>query len=143
MQQRIKDRTIFEIRALADPEQLSEIRTIVRSSVEDLGCDYHLTQKIVLAVNEACMNIIQHAYNNEESGEFQISLKECNNKLYFTLTDSAEHIDLESVKSRNLDDIRPGGLGLHFIKEVMDEFRIGHLEGEKGNYLEMVKSINS
>ena len=142
MQQQVNDRIIFEIRVLADPDQLSEIRSIVRSSVENLGCDYHLAQKIVLAVNEACMNIIQHAYNNEESGEFQISLKESDNKLYFTLTDSAEHIDLESLKSRDLDDIRPGGLGLYFINEVMDEFRIGHLDGEKGNYIEMVKRIN-
>ncbi len=62
--------------------------------------------------------------------------------MYFTLTDSAEHIDLESVKARDIEKIRPGGLGLHFINEVMDEFKFGHLEGTKGNFLEMVKTIN-
>jgi anti-sigma regulatory factor (Ser/Thr protein kinase) len=142
MQQQINDKVIFELTILADPDRLSHIRSVVKSSVEALGCDYYLTQKIVLAVNEACMNIIQHAYNNNKNGEFQISLKQCDDKLYFTLTDNAEHIDLESVRARDLDDIRPGGLGLHFIKEVMDEFSIGHLDGEKGNYLEMMKRIN-
>ena len=140
--QQVNDSIIFEIKAQADPDSLSEIRAIVRSSIEALGCDYHLTQKIVLAVNEACMNIIQHAYSNEVRGEFQLSLKESDDVLYFTLTDNADHIDLESVKSRDLEDIRPGGLGLHFIKEVMDDFKIGHLDGKKGNYLEMVKRIN-
>ena len=40
---------------------------------------------------------------------------------------------------RDSDDIRPGGLGTHFIAEIMDEYNIGHLDEGEGNYLDMKK----
>ena len=51
-------------------------------------------------------------------------------------------MDLESAKPRDLNEIRPGGLGIHFIREIMDEYVMGHLKGNTGNYLEMRKKID-
>ena len=56
--------------------------------------------------------------------------------------DFAAAVDLDKIKSRDLKDIRPGGLGVHFIAEIMDDFRFGHLENGSGNYLEMKKKID-
>ena len=133
---------LFEIRFLAKPERLSLVRALVKETTENIGCSKDLTEKLVIAVNEACMNIIQHAYKGDESGEIIFEMSNNEKELYFRLIDYAEPIDLGSVKPRDLNDIRPGGLGTHFIAEIMDEHDIGHLDEGKGNYLEMKKKIN-
>ena len=133
---------LFEIRFLAKPERLSLVRALVKETTENIGCSKDLTEKLVIAVNEACMNIIQHAYKGDESGEIIFEMSNNEKELYFRLIDYAEPIDLGSVKPRDLNDIRPGGLGTHFIAEIMDEHDMGHLDEGKGNYLEMKKKIN-
>jgi anti-sigma regulatory factor (Ser/Thr protein kinase) len=141
MQQQLEKDILFELRLPAKADRLALVRAVVQRAVETAGCDDSLGQKLVIAVNEACMNIIQHAYHGVNDGKFELAVWKDVNKLYFRLTDHADHIDLNSVKSRDLDDIKSGGLGTHFISEIMDDFKIGHLRGDKGNYLEMIKTI--
>jgi anti-sigma regulatory factor (Ser/Thr protein kinase) len=88
------------------------------------------------------MNVIQHAYKGDYSGEIELEILNNGNRLLFRVKDHAAPIDLECVKPRDLDEVRPGGLGTHFIKEIMDECVMGHLEGGTGNYLEMIKKIS-
>ena len=133
---------LFLVRFPAKAERLCLVRALVEEVAESVGCDRELSKKLVIAVNEACMNIIQHAYKGDESGEIIFEMLNNEKELYFRLVDYAHPIDLDSVKPRNLDDIRPGGLGTHFIAEIMDEYDIGHLDEGKGNYLNMKKKIN-
>lgn len=126
----------------ARPDQLIQIRTQVRRAAELCGCEADLTDRLVLAVNEACMNVIQHAYGGDPTGEITLEILNNDNKLLFRVEDYAPPIDLDSVRPRNLDDIRGGGLGTHFIREIMDDIKMGHLEGGVGNYLEMTKIIS-
>ncbi len=132
---------LFEIRFPAKADRLCLIRSLVREVNENIGCDKELSEKIVIAVNEACMNIIQHAYEGDESGEIIFEMLNEGKELHFRLTDYANPIDLDSVKPRDLEDIRPGGLGTHFISEIMDEYNISHLDKGRGNHLRMKKSI--
>ncbi|MGY8815918.1 MAG: ATP-binding protein [Gammaproteobacteria bacterium] len=141
MQQHVEKDILFELRLPAKADRLALVRAVVQRAVETAGCDDSLGQKLVIAVNEACMNIIQHAYHGVNDGKFELAVWKDVNMLYFRLTDQADHIDLNSVKSRDLDDIKPGGLGIHFISEIMDDFKIGHLQGDNGNYMEMIKTI--
>tara|TARA_B100001964_G_scaffold152021_1_gene167265 strand:- start:3173 stop:3610 length:438 start_codon:yes stop_codon:yes gene_type:complete len=134
---------LFEIYFQAIPERLSVIRVLVKEVAEGFGCDKELSDKLVIAVNEACMNVIQHAYKFDSSGKifFKIHKQDQTSTLFFELVDNAEPIDLDSVKPRDLDDIRPGGLGTHFIREIMDGYDMGHLDDGKGNYLKMEKTV--
>jgi len=50
-------------------------------------------------------------------------------------------VDVSKVKPRDLEDIRPGGLGTHFIREVMDEVEFLRPPNDSGNILRMVKRI--
>jgi anti-sigma regulatory factor (Ser/Thr protein kinase) len=134
--------TLFEVRFPAKAERLCLIRALVKRTAEVVGCCSELSDRLVLAVNEACMNVIQHAYQGDELGEIVLEMLNNNGKLHFRLVDYANPIDLDLVKPRDLDDIRPGGLGTHFINEIMDECDMGHLEEGKGNYLEMIKKIS-
>ena len=134
--------TLFEIRFPACADRLCMIRSMVKHTADLAGCCPELSERLVIAVNEACMNVIQHAYKDNDKGEIVLEMLNNAGKLHFRLYDYASPIDLESVKPRDLNDIRPGGLGTYFIDEIMDECDRGHLDEGQGNYLEMIKKIS-
>ena len=133
--------TLFELRFPSRPERLCLVRALVKRSAELVGCCDELTDKLVIALNEACMNVIQHAYEFDENGEVALHVSRNDSEITFRLTDKAKLIDLEKVQPRDLEDVRPGGLGVHFIREIMDNTDMGHLQEGDGNYLEMKKTI--
>ena len=63
-------------------------------------------------------------------------------ELLIKIFDFAENVDLDSIQSRDLDDIRPGGLGVHIIHQVMDSVEYKNQPGATGNVLEMRKKLN-
>ena len=132
---------LFELQFPSKPERLCLVRALVKRSAEFAGCSEDLTDKLVIALNEACMNVIQHAYKFDDSGVINLEILNNDSEIQFRLTDEAELIDLSKVEPRDLDDVRPGGLGVHFIREIMDTCDMGHLADGKGNYLEMKKTI--
>jgi len=97
--------------------------------------------EIVIAVNEACMNVIQHAYKGDDSREIVMDILNNDSEVVIRLVDFAEPPDPASIKPRDLDEIRPGGLGTHFIHELMDDCDFGRLNDDRGNCLEMRKRI--
>lgn len=118
------------------------VRERVQETAEKLGCRKKLVSDLVIAINEACMNIMQHAYMGDRSGEIVLEIESCGAELEVLLTDFARPIDPETIKPRDLDELRPGGLGSYFIREIMDDCVYGQLEGKTGNYLRMRKKIN-
>jgi len=137
-----KPERLFEMHFPAIPERLCLMRVLVKRAAEEVGCSEDLVDNLVIAVNEACMNVITHAYKGQEAGEIVLEIHNNGSQIIFRLTDSAEPIDLDKVEPRDLEDVRPGGLGVHFIREIMDDCDMGHLQGGRGNYLEMKKIIN-
>jgi len=136
-----KTEQLFEIRFQAKPERLCLVRALVKRAAEVCGCNENLGEKLVIAVNEACMNVIQHAYKEDERGEIIMQIHNNDSQMLFRILDFAKPVDLARVESRDLQDVRPGGLGVHFIREIMDDCRMGHLDQGKGNYIEMKKKI--
>jgi sigma-B regulation protein RsbU (phosphoserine phosphatase) len=94
-----------------------------------------------MAIDEACQNVIRHGYRNDLSGEIVLGIEHCGDDFVFTLRDFAPTVDPERIQPRTLDDVRPGGLGVHFIYEVMDECRYVDLPSDEGNLLRMIKQI--
>jgi sigma-B regulation protein RsbU (phosphoserine phosphatase) len=133
--------TLVELRIPALAKRLCLVRAVVKRAAEESGFGAELAERLVVAVNEACMNVIEHAYKRDESGEIRLEILNNGSELQFRLTDRAAPIDLARVEPRDLNDIRPGGLGVHFIREIMDECRMGHLAGGAGNFLEMTKKL--
>jgi len=117
------DAHLLELRLPATAETLREIRDEVRTVSAQAGCGEECTEEIVLAVNEACMNIIQHAYGEEGKGEIIVEIRVNDGGLEVRLTDFAAPVDPETVKPRPLEELRPGGLGTRFMSECMDEVR--------------------
>jgi sigma-B regulation protein RsbU (phosphoserine phosphatase) len=133
----IKREHMIELRFPAKPDRLKLLRRVIRDAAIGAGCTEKKADKVVIAVNEACMNIIQHAYKGAQDGDIILEIINNTSGLAFILTDHSDPVDVTTIKPRNLDDIRPGGLGTHFINEVMDEVQYTVLEGQKGNRLIM------
>ena len=133
---------MLELRFPSDPKRLRMVRERVQEVAEELGCSKKLISDLVIAINEACMNIMQHAYKGNKSGEILLEIQKDSGDLEVVLTDYAEPIDPELIRPRDLDDVKPGGLGTYFIQEIMDDCTYGHLENLAGNILKMRKKIS-
>jgi sigma-B regulation protein RsbU (phosphoserine phosphatase) len=132
---------LLDTRIPARADQLKPLREAVRAALAPCGCTGDALEHLVLAVNEACMNIIQHAYGDDEAGEILVEIINNGQQLEFRITDFADPIDIESIKPRRLDEVRPGGLGTHFIQEVMDEVDYSNSPDASGNLLIMRKTL--
>ena len=105
------------------------------------GCQPPCTQDIVLAVDEACQNIIRHSYGADTEGDIILEIKVEDDRVVLFLRDFAEKVDESKIKPRDLDDVRPGGLGVHFIREIMDESGFVWEPASSGNLYRMSKRI--
>lgn len=132
---------LLELRVAAQPAELRRVREAVSRALAQAGCEPRTAAALVLAVNEACMNVIQHAYRDEAGGEMVLEVLGLDGVLEFRLRDFAAHAELARIAPRPLDDIRPGGLGTHFIREIMDECEYAHAPGGRGNVLRMRKRL--
>ena len=129
------------LRSLAMRLGLKLIRNAVSETARFCGCDKDVCRDIVIAVDEACQNVIRHAYGGSPNGEIGLEIIRRSDALVFLLRDFAESIDVSSVKPRDLDDIKPGGLGTHFMREVMDDVQFMPPPAAGGNLLRMIKKL--
>jgi sigma-B regulation protein RsbU (phosphoserine phosphatase) len=136
-----KAETIFHLNFPSQPDRLKLVRSAVFDTAMLCGCSEAIARDIVIAVDEACQNVIRHAYKGSPEGKIILDIGRHGDTIVLSLRDFADPVDITKIKPRDLDDLRPGGLGTHFIAEIMDE--VDYLkppEGE-GNILRMVKRI--
>jgi anti-sigma regulatory factor (Ser/Thr protein kinase) len=129
------------IHFLSRADKLKPVREVVRELARRQGCSQDNLDCLVMAINEACMNVMQHAYGDRENGEIILEFWLDDEQLVIRIYDFAEKVNPEKIKSRNLDDLRPGGLGVHLIHQVMDEVAYIDIPDEPGNLLQMKKRI--
>ena len=114
---------------LVSTASLKEVRVFSREVFEKLKLEQDLKDELVLAIAEAAQNIVKHAYKDSPDTEdkmvVQISCKE--NKLQIGFYDMGTPVDPGKVKHREIDNVKPGGLGTFFIQQIMDavEFKDG------------------
>jgi anti-sigma regulatory factor (Ser/Thr protein kinase) len=127
-------------------ESLAAIDEFVAEAAESAGFDDGAIYQVRLAVDEACSNIIEHAYGGEGSDVIECSRCVKNGELTVVLKDHGEPFDPESVPEPNigagLEERTGGGLGLFFIYQIMDEvdFDFG---SQDANVLTLVKRKES
>jgi len=130
------------IHLLSRADKLQPLRNFVRELASQQGCCDENLDCMVMAINEACMNVIQHAYGGREDGEIIIEFWKDDCELLVRIYDFAEKVDLQAIKSRDLDEVRPGGLGVHIIHQVMDSVEYKNQPDSVGNVLEMRKQLS-
>jgi len=97
---------------------------------------------VELAVDEACSNIIEHAYGVDNGGEIECTCEAEDDRLTVILRDHGEPFDPATVTRPDLSsgiEKRPlGGLGVYLMRQLMEDVRF-EARGEAGNLLTMVK----
>ena len=126
----------------ARAEEMREIRSLLRGALDDAGVERGIRDKLVLAVDEACCNIIRHAYSPENSGDIHLRVTIDEGMLEFRLLDSAPAVDPQCVRAKPLGECRSGGLGVALIEKVMDEWMLRGSPDGRGNRLIMRKRID-
>jgi len=130
------------IHLLSRADKLQPLRQFVRELASQQGCCDENLDCMVMAINEACMNVIQHAYGGREDGEIIVEFWKDDGELLIRIYDFAEKVELQSIKSRDLNEVRPGGLGVHIIHQVMDSVEYKNQTDAVGNVLEMRKQLS-
>ena len=114
---------------LVRSSSLKDVRTFCREVFEKLHIEQNLKEELVLAIAEAAQNIVKHAYKDNPDTEDKMVVQiSCNeNKLQIGFYDMGTPVDPGKVKHREIDNIKPGGLGTFFIQQIMDavEFKDG------------------
>lgn len=132
---------LFELDFAAQVERLKIVRIGIKSVALKLGFSEDDAMDIVLAVDEAVTNIIRHAYGGDETGEILLRVFQHPEGLGIELHDSAPAVDPSRIKPRALDDIKPGKLGTHLIREIMDETELRPGPEGEGNLLKLFKRL--
>ncbi len=120
------------------PKFLYVIRSAVYPLVLEAGFPKQESRKIVLAVDEACSNIIKYAYEGDPTKFIQMRVAIDQQSLLIELTDTGKKTDVSKITPRKLDDVRPGGLGAHFIGTVFDSV-VYDTHKQAGTVLTLIK----
>lgn len=113
------------------PRFLYVVRSAVYPLAMDAGYGKKGARQIVLAVDEACSNIIKHAYGGGSDRPIAITVTDGPDAFTVRLRDQGAKADSATFAPRDLADIRPGGLGMHFIRQVFDgvTYDTSHAQG--------------
>ena len=125
----------------ARADSLKLVRRAVGETSTACGFSQEQCQDLMLAVDEACQNVVRHAYAGMDDGDMVVDIRREGETYVVLVRDHAPPVDVAKIVPRNLDDVRPGGLGVHFIREVMDS--VEHLSPPdgQGNLLRLKKAI--
>ena len=104
-----------------------------------MGFHEEVIGEIEICVDEACANVIVHAYDWKDDSEIVIDIFKLDDGIRVSLRDFAEPVDASAMQPRSPDKVAPGGLGTYFIASIMDDARLSAAPDGKGNILELTK----
>ena len=135
----------FMLRVPSSTENLALIREFVGSAALQAGFNSSEIAKLELAVDEACANVIEHAYGHDITKEVIVRATLDDETLCIDVEDTGNGFDPSVVNQEELEQLiskrKTGGLGMRLMKTLMDEVRY-EIEPGKKNALHMMKRLN-
>ena len=120
------------------PRYLQVVRDFLTSWLTTIGCCSRERMSVVLAVHEALSNIIKHCYQGDVAQRIDITVYEEAQTITIEMRDYGAQPDVACIKPRDLQEIRPGGIGTHLMRSIMDEITYD-LSSGTGTVLRMRK----
>jgi len=121
----VKSTKSYRLKIPSQKDNLEVIRNFVSGVAKKVGFGEEDVNKIELAVDEACTNVIEHAYQEDESQDIDIAIKIDYQKFTVVVTDRGKSFKMEEVELPDmkayLAELRVGGLGIYLMKQLMDE----------------------
>ncbi|MBP2681737.1 MAG: Serine phosphatase RsbU, regulator of sigma subunit, partial [Candidatus Krumholzibacteriota bacterium] len=135
---------VRRLRVPAEEGQLSKVRDFIAECCDEAGFSSRETNNTKLAVDEACTNVIKHAYK-DTVGDIEIVVTIRQGDVSVSIHDSGQRFDFAGVKDPDLDQYvetgKKGGLGVFLINRLMDD--VQYRAGAGGNELIMRKSSHA
>jgi len=142
---KIKDENSKELKVKSKTENLSVIRDFISSNALEAGISNEVVDNIMLAVDEACTNIIKHAYQSYPEGEIVIRVEIDAKKFNILIIDYGNTFDPTSVPKPDLkkyfQEHKVGGLGMYLMRTLMDDVKYKTVPG-KYNQVLLSKNIS-
>ena len=132
----------FEMTVPSDLANLARIAEFVTDAALRLGLTEQQAFEVQMATDEACANIVEHAYGLGVPGSIGVSCEMEGDDLVVTIRDRGRPFNANQVPTPDvtgpLEDRRIGGLGLYFMRKLMDRV-VFHHDAQGGNELRMYK----
>ncbi len=126
-------------------EEIQKVCQFMADGAAASGLDQTAVFHIELACDEACTNVIEHAYGGEDRGEITVSWQLDGRSFIIRVHDHGRSFNPDTVPVPTLppdasepENVKVGGLGIHFMRQLMDEVRFA-FDDESGNTLTLVK----
>jgi len=133
----------FTLEVESKLENIPVISDFIAEALNGLGLGPAIAFKVQLAVDEACTNIIKHAYS-DQTGVIKLICELVDDNLIITIRDRGKPFDPRSVPppdlAADLDNRKIGGLGIFFMQKMMDDVSY-EFSPEEGNKLTMRKHL--
>ena len=127
-----------------DVESVPRLASFIEEVAERQGADMSVIMSINLALEEAVVNVMNYAYPEGTRGEIDITASFSDNTLIFTISDAGAPFDPTKVSdpdtSLSAEDRPIGGLGIHLVRQIMDE--VAYRYENNRNMLTLKKKIN-
>jgi serine/threonine-protein kinase RsbW len=131
-------------KVLSRTDHLLEVREFVSDAARQFGFHEEDVANIVLAVDEACTNIIKHSYQYAPDKEIEIAITRNNGTFEVKIKDHGKSFNPGSLRApdlkRNLSEHRRGGLGVYLMRKLMDKVEYSFEPGET-NEVSLVKYL--
>lgn len=125
-------------------EQLIAVRNFVSVAAQDFGFNDEEVSKIALAVDEACTNVIKHAYRFDATKRLKVTIKPARTRFEVLIADTGLRFDPNNLQTPDmreyLRNFKQGGLGVYLMKTLMDEVEY-HMTPGKKNEVRLVKYL--
>lgn len=132
----------IHLHIMAHPANLKQVRAMTAKVTVAAGLAEKEAWSVVLAIDEACSNVIKHCCQDDPTRSIEVSIILDKNVLTVTIVDNGNPFNIDSIKPRDIQEIKPGGLGIHIIREVMDAVEYSH-SPEGLNQLKLIKNLKS
>ena len=140
---------LLKIELRSHPRLLCVLRGAVEPLMGVLGFSEEECRAIIRAVDEAVSNIMRHSYSGRLDRPIEVSCRSLRRRsngkggqgVEFLLFDRGPAVDPTKLPGRSLDEVKCGGLGLHFIRGSMD--RVDYKRTGNRNRLRLIKYARS
>lgn len=134
-----------ELIVKSSTKNLSKIRNFIISAAKDFNLPEEDSGKIMLSVEEACTNIIKHAYKDNTDGIITIKLNILPKQFEVIIEDNGIHFNPNNIPEPDIEEYhrqkRFGGLGMFLMKKLMDKVTYKTLSNGI-NTLKMIKILS-
>jgi sigma-B regulation protein RsbU (phosphoserine phosphatase) len=121
--------------------RLQLIRRTVDWAAGEAGFAQAGREALVLAVDEACQNVIRHGYGGDGDGPLRVRIDLERDTLAVRVIDAAPPVDPARVGPAPRRGLRPGGLGTRLMRDVLDGIGYEDTAAETGNVLRLTKRL--